>query len=185
MSWFDWLRRFAGRDNHRRSQWRQRWAEAVEAPSAAAAQDSRARLDALSSGAADDEEFEIEREMQEGLEVLVQTARELAEAGPPSIVTGHRAVGSERCHFSAPASLPDHPAQPSGTLLMTRTRLLFVGGGRAVTIPWHAISRCHRENRDIVLVRRDGRDLHRVRCNTFSDALRAAILVSYLATQRP
>jgi hypothetical protein len=180
MGWFGWLGRARARGNHRTNEWRRKWAEAIEGPTAAGAHDLRTDLEVLATGGVGDDDLEIEREMQEGLEALLHLAVEVGETGPPTIVTGHRAVGSDACHFSAPASLPDDPAQPSGTLLLTRTRLVFVGGARAVTIPWHAVGQCTHQDRDVVLVRRDRPDLHRLRCNTFSDALCATFLARQL-----
>ena len=99
--------------------------------------------------------------MLEGLESLVELGERFGSTGSPRFETGHRAVGADRCYFSAPASLPDDPAQPSGTLLLTATRAIFVGGARGVTIPWHGVGAIQRHDRDLVLVRTDRQDLHR------------------------
>ena len=64
MGWFDWLRRNGAEDSWTR-EWRTEWAAAVEHPEAAAAAALRARLDAAGP---DEERFEIEREMLEGLD---------------------------------------------------------------------------------------------------------------------
>jgi hypothetical protein len=80
--------------------------------------------------------------------------------------------------------VPDDPAQPSGTLLLTNIRAVFVGGARAVAIPWHAVGRAMPQNRDLVLIRSDREDLHRFRCNTFADAMRGACLARYLSKRR-
>ena len=181
MGWFDWWRRNGAADSWTR-QWRTEWAAAVEHPDAASAARLRARLD--EAGAPDDERFEIEREMLEGLEAVVELGAVVEAAGPPAIVTGHRAVGSDRCYFSAPVSVPDDPAQPSGTLLLTNVRALFVGGSRSVTVPWHAVGRAFPQNRDLVVVRSDRQDMHRFRCNTFGDAMRAALLARHLSKRR-
>jgi hypothetical protein len=183
MGWRRWLKGWSANENGIRRQWRETWNAAVAAPDAAGAQDLRARLDDI-AGPADNDEFEIEREMLDGLDALVELSAAIASNGPPTIATGHRAAGSDRCHFSAPASLPDDPSQPSGTLLLTSTRLVFVGGARSVTIPWHSVGECIRQDRDVLLVRVDRRDLQRVRCNTFADSLCAAFLAKHLATRR-
>jgi hypothetical protein len=81
-------------------------------------------------------------------------------------------------------SLPDDPAQPSGTLLLTNIRAIFIGGSRAVTVPWHAVGRSFPQNRDLVLIRTDREDLHRFRCNSFADALRGAFLARHLSKRR-
>jgi hypothetical protein len=180
MGWFDWWRRNGAGDAWTR-QWTKDWAAAVEQPHRAAAAALRARLEAAGP---DDERFEIEREMLEGLEAVVELGAAVAARGPETIATGHRAVGADRCYFSAPVSVPDDPAQPSGTLLLTNVRAIFVGGSRALTIPWHAVGRSFPQDRDLVLVRTDREDLHRFRCNSFADAMRAALLARHLSKRR-
>jgi hypothetical protein len=181
MRWLDWLKG-ARREpaDPRLVQWRQDWQAASAAPTLPQARALRERLGELGL---DDERHEIEREMLEGLEALVELSSAVATAGVTPIVTGHRAVGHDRCYFSAPASLPDDPAQPGGTLLLTNTRAIFVGGSRSLNVPWHSVTRCLQQDRDVVLVRGD-QDLHRLRCNSFADALRAAFLARTVAGRR-
>jgi len=181
MQWLGWLKRTKTHDDGRLRTWRKDWTAAVEQPSRSGAQALRARLIELGI---DSDDHEIEREMLEGLETLVELSEAVAGNEPPTIPTGHRAVGADRCYFSAPGSLPDDPAQPSGTLLLTSTRAIFVGGARAVTIPWHSVGACSRQDRDVLLVRVDRQDLHRVRCNSYGDALRAAFLAGHLSPRR-
>lgn len=180
MRWFGWLKRQNARDHGILQEWHKAWSAAVDAPSRAEAERLRQRLTEIGLEADD---HEIEREMLEGLESLIDVTESVGAGPPPSIVTGHRAVGSDRCYFSAPASLPDDPAQPSGTLLLTSTRAIFVGGARAVTIPWHRVAVCKRQDRDLLLIRSDRQDLYRVRCNTYGDALHAAFLVRHLSVR--
>ena len=180
MGWFDWLRRGSA-DDAWTQDWKKAWEAAVERPDAAQAAALRARLE---QAGIDDERFEIEREMLEGLDAVLELELALDGRDPETIVTGHRAVGTDRCYFSAPASLPDDPAQPAGTLLLTNVRAIFVGGSRAVTVPWHAVARVLPQNRDLVLIRADQQNLYRFRCNTFADALRAAFLARRLSKRR-
>jgi hypothetical protein len=179
MGWRDWFKRG---DDGRMREWREAWSDAVKAPDAQRAQELRARLDSLGAG---EDESEMEHEMLDGFEALVELSAAVAGNGqPPVIETGHRAVGAEQCYFSAPVSMPDDPAQPSGTLLLTKTRAIFIGGGRAVTIPWHSVGECLQQHRDVLLVRVDRQDLHRLRCNSFADTLRATFLARHLARRR-
>jgi hypothetical protein len=180
MGWFDWMRRGNGADP-RLEQWRKDWAAACLAPSAGQAEGLRDRLGEFGAG---DERYEIEQEMLEGLEAVVELSAAVSASGLRPIVTGHRVVGLDRCFFSAPASLPDDPAQPSGTFLLTEARAIFVGGSRALTVPWHSVARCLRQDRDLVLVRTSQADMHRLRCNSFADALRAAFLVGEVTNRR-
>ena len=180
MGWLGWWKRNT-HENHRVREWRATWSAAAESPTRETAADLRQRLTGLGL---DTDEFEIEREMLEGLEELVELNEAMSRSGPAAIPTGHRAVGADQCFFSAPASLPDDPSQPTGTLLLTSTRAIFVGGARAVTVPWHSVGTCMRQDRDVVLIRLDRQDLHRLRCNTFGDALRAAAVARHFMPRR-
>jgi hypothetical protein len=184
MRWFGWFRRASAPENARAREWRRVWAEAVETPDRSRAEDLRGRLQQLAADEADADALDMEREMLEGLDALVELNTTVSAQGPPTISTGHRAVGADACHLSAPASLPDDPAQPSGTLLVTSTRLIFVGGAKSVTIPWHGVSECVRHDRDLLIARADRQDVQRLRCNAFADALCATFLVRHLASRR-
>ena len=181
MGWRDWLGRRGQPHDSGDQKWREAWAAAIEAPDPAAARQLRGWLETLGI---EDDRYDVEREMLDGLEALIQLADDVRDRGPEPIATGHRAVGADRCYFSAPASLPDDPAQPAGTLLLTNARAVFIGGARAVTAPWHAVSECLRQDRDLLLIRADRPDLHRFRCNSFSDTLRAAFLARHFAKRR-
>ena len=181
MRWLGWLKGGANGGDPGVAQWRKDWEAACAAPSLEQVEALRSRL---SDFGADDDRYEIEREMLEGLEAVAELAAAVSAHGLTPISTGHRAVGRDRCFFSAPASLPDDPAQPSGTCLLTEARAVFVGGSRSLTVPWHGVSRCLRHERDLVLVRVNQQDLHRLRCNSFADALRAAFVASEVTNRR-
>lgn len=179
MSLWGWLK------GHRRSaveaprrEWHQEWAKACAAPSPARIAELSAGLSALGLP---EEEIEIEREMLAGVEHLTTVQSSLPDGILPTIETGHRIVGADRCHFSAPASMPDETAQPSGRLILTSVRAIFAGGGKATTIPWHAVADVVRQERDVILVRRDREAMYRFRCNVFADALEAGWLARRLA----
>jgi hypothetical protein len=180
---FGWLRgRGAPRLDPRIAGWRRDWAAAGAGANSDAVEALRARLDAL--GLPEDE-IEIEREMLDALRALGQL-RELTRAGGlPMVETGHRAIGADRCHFSAPASMPDADGQPSGRLLLTATRAIFLGGPGATSVPWHAVGQALHHERDLVLVRKDRDHLYRFRCNSFADALCGAFLAQQLTAARP
>jgi hypothetical protein len=179
MSFLGWLKGKRGNQgNSGRNAWHHEWLDACAAPSRDRAAELGAALTAL--GLPEDE-VEIEREMLAGLEHLADLRSSLPDGGLPTIDTGHRVVGTDRCHFSAPVSMPDEPAQPGGRLILTSARAIFVGGARATTIPWHAVSQVVHQQRDLVLVRRDREALYRFRCNVFADALEAVWLARTLA----
>jgi hypothetical protein len=177
------LRRFlnARAEARRVEDWKRAWSDAATHPDAARIAELRTRLDQLS---APDGDLEIEREMLDGLERVVEFAATVAQQGLPVLTTGHRVVGTDTCHFTAPVSMPDDAAQPSGRLLLTNVRAIFVGGARGVTVAWHAVARPLHTDRDLVLVRADG-TVHRFRCNSFDDALCAAFVARRLAGRSP
>jgi hypothetical protein len=165
-------------------EWRRAWQAACASDHA----DGDGRIASLTAslgalGLAE-EEIEIEREMLAGLEQLLDLRADVAAKGLPTLETGHRVVGTDRCHFSAPASMPDDPAQPSGRLIFTNARAIFAGGAKATTVPWHAIVGVLQQERDVILVRHDRDTFYRFRCNVFADALAAAFLAKALARRR-
>jgi hypothetical protein len=182
MGLFEWIRERRTGGDRRLREWRKAWMLASAEPTADQAQSLRARLDALGLS---EEEIEIEREMLDALDAVVELSANVADTGLPTIATGHRIVGTDICHFTAPASMPDEPSQPSGRLILTSARALFVGG-RGLTIPWHAVVQAGHTNRDLLLVRHGNASLYRFQCNTFADAMCAAFLARRLtAARRP
>ena len=181
MSWRRWLK--GRREDPALLEWRRDWATAVEAPDRQRAEGLRARL-SLSGAQQHDDDDELEREMLEGLESLLALMDEVGAHGLPTVATGHRAARDEVCHFSTPATLPDDPGLPAGTLLFTTSRAIFVGGARTMSVPWHTVSACVRQDRDLLLVRRSPGAAHRIRFNTYGDVLRAACLAGRLCTRR-
>jgi hypothetical protein len=178
-----WLKGRAGNTSGQAEtdSWRQAWRSACANPTPDRVDALRAALAAL-AGTADD--VEIEQEMLDGLADLVALRDTVARAGLPVIETGHRVVGADRCHFSATASMPDDPGQPAGRLLLTGTRAIFVGGARAISVPWHSVVEIVNHDRDLLLVQA-GRDAaHRFRCNIYGEALAAAFLARQLAPKQ-
>jgi hypothetical protein len=152
--------------------WRRAWADAASRADVSALGELEA---ALAAAGLPEEEIEVEREMLDGLIALCALRDQAERSGLPVIETGHRAAAGARCHFSAPASMPDEPAQPSGRLLLTDQRAVFAGPGSG-TVSWHAVAQVLQTDRDLVLIHR-GRDrAHRFRCNSYADALTAAYI---------
>ena len=181
MGLFEWFTSRSGASNGGLSTWHREWRDALAAPDTARADSLARALDALGLPGDD---IEIEREMLDGLRRLLDLEAAVAGAGLPAVQTGHRVIGAESCHFSAPASMPDDAAQPAGRLLLTGARAVFVGGGRTASVPWHAVIDARHADRDVVLVTRDRRGFHRFRCNTFADAMCGAFLGRRLAGAR-
>ena len=175
MTLFGWLTRRTKDGTHA---WRNQWNAAVEALDGSAVP----HLEAALHGApplADD--LEVEEEMLDGLKQLLELEEVVAISGPPIVVTSHRVVGHDTCHFSAPVSVPDDPAQPTGRLLLTSTRAVFAGGSRAPVVPWHTVRRVLRHGRDLLFVTTHGEDDGvRYRCNSFGEALCGAAIARHL-----
>ncbi len=181
MGVWGWFRQHGPEDDPRVKTWHLAWEKAAAAGDTSAVSTLRAQLEALELS---NDDAEIEREMLDGLEHIAALQAAVAAGGLPVIETGHRVVGAERCHFTAPASMPDDPAQPSGRLLLTSGRAILVGGGHGATIPWHSVTEATCSGRDLLLIRSDRETLHRFRCNSFGDAMAGLFLARRLITAR-
>lgn len=181
MGLLDWLKGRSTGGDPGLSEWRRAWAEAAIRIDEHTVSSLESRLKAL---ALPEEDIEIEQEMLEGARDLVRLRAEVDGSGLPVVDTGHRVIGGDTCHYSAPVSMPDDPAQPSGRLLLTGARAVFAGAGRTTAVPWHMVAEVVRAERDIVLIRKGREDLHRFRCNTFADALCGAFLAQRLIERR-
>lgn len=178
MKLFGW---FSNRtQNDALQRWRDAWAAAIDGPSTSDA-DLRAQLEALS---ATEPDVEVELEMLDALDALRTMQRALTNGGPPVVETHHRVIGSEACHFTAPASLPSDQAQASGRLLLTGSRAVFVGGGRTAATPLHQVQHVARLQRDVLLARADRTPLAHFRFNTYADAIVCACLADHLKPVR-
>jgi hypothetical protein len=182
MGVFRWFKRKAvGGEDPQLTTWKHAWLQACETPDPGRVLELTEKLNSL---ALPEEDIEIEREMLAGLDDLIKLRDAVGQQGLPIVQTGHRIVGREACHFSAPCSMPDEPSQPSGRLMFTSARAIFAGGATSITVPWHAVAKVLPQHRDLLLVRRDREVLYRFRCNVFGDALTAAFLARTLSSRR-
>jgi hypothetical protein len=177
MGLLGWLTKKKSSTRGKLDDWHRQWRDVCQTPSLEAVAELGEALDVLDLP---EDEMEVEREMLEGLRHLIERQAAAVDGSLPVVETGHRVVGTDRCHFSAPASMPDDPAQPSGRLILTHIRAIFAGGGKATTIPWHAVAEVLHRDRDLILLRRDRETMYRFRCNVFGDALEAAWLARTL-----
>ena len=177
MGLFGWLKRSGNGADPRIETWRRDWGRAIAAADGQAIAHLRATLDAQPPLAND---LEIEEEMLEGLERLVTLTGDLEASRLPIVETTHRVVRGDACYYSAPASMPEDPAQPSGRLLMTSTRAVFIGGPKLTAVAWHAAAQALSGERDVMLVRADGQAAYRFRCNNYADALCATAIARHL-----
>src|SRR4051812_35015599 len=175
MGLFGWLTRKSNDDGTPAG--REAWAAAVAALDTDAVDGLEAAL-RQQPPLADD--VEMEEEMLDALKQLLAVERDLAGGSLPLIETSHRVVGADRCHFSAPVSMPDDPAQPTGRLLLTSTRAVFAGGARTPAVAWHATREVLQHDRDLLFVRIGADEGYRFRCNSFVDALCGAAIARHL-----
>lgn len=172
-----WRRRADRRAAHDETQaWFAAWHQAVQTGDETALQTLE-----VQAGQRRDrgDDVEIEDEMIEGARRVFALARDIEAAGLPTLTTNHRVVGADACHFSAPASLADDPAQPSGRLLLTAARAIFIAGPKLIQIPWHSVRNAQGRERDILLSR-GAAEAIRFRCNTYGDALTGALIARHL-----
>jgi hypothetical protein len=180
MSLFGWIKRAKGREDHAREEWRKAWKAAVEGPDT---RDAELRQEFAKLVPAD-EDVEVELEMLEGLDQLRTVQRTAAGGSLPTVETHHRVIGAERCHFSAPASVPSEQGQTSGRVLVTPIKIVFVGAGRASHAAWHTVHHALRIERDVLLVRADRSPAAHFRFNTYGDAIVCAYLAEQLKGSR-
>ena len=183
MKLFGWWRGTNPRGDEKLLAWRAHWEQALSTSGAGDLDRLRAELDQLAPGVDD---VEVETEMLDAL-VCVRDLQAAAQRGQlPIVETQHRVVGTEPCHFTAPASLPDDAAQTSGRLLITPTRLLFIGGGRTQAVAWHAVHEAIRAERDVALLRGDTSTAAHFRLNTYTDAVATVFFARHFKnTRRP
>jgi len=178
MGLLDWFRRNGTAHTRAVREWHAAWETALDRLD----HEAPARLGAwLRREPAFAGDAEVEDEMLDALREALALDGDLAAARLPVIETTHRAAAGEPCHYSAPVSMPDDPAQPTGRLLLTAGRAAFAGGSRAPSIPWHAARDVLRAGRDLVIVRAGAADGLRFRCNTYGDAVRGAAIARHLA----
>jgi hypothetical protein len=180
MKLFGWWRGSPRGDEKVRA-WRAGWEQALSAPREADPERLRHELDQL---APDLEDVEVETEMLDALVSLRQLHAGAERGELPILDTQHRIVGTEPCHFTAPASLPDDPAQTSGRLLITPTRALFVGAGRTHVVAWHTVHDAVRVDRDVVLMRADKSAGAYFRLNTYGDAVATVFFARHFKDAR-
>jgi hypothetical protein len=128
MRLLDWLKgRARPLEDSRLRGWRDAWSRAAAGSEHQPSERLAAELDGF--GLPEDD-VEVEREMLDALRERDELATAVRVTGLPHLETGHRVVRGEPCHYSAPASMPEETGQPSGRLLLTSHRAIFVGARR-------------------------------------------------------
>ena len=182
MGLLDWFRRNGAGPSRAARDWHAAWDTAL----ASLDGDAPARLEAwLRREPTLATDLEVEEEMLDALREALAMAPDLAAARLPVVETSHRAAAGETCHFSAPVSMPDDPAQPTGRLLLTSARAVFAGGARTPALPWHAVREVVQTGRDVIFVtsRAGDADGQRFRCNSYAEALCGTAIARHLVRQ--
>jgi hypothetical protein len=179
MKLFGWRKGASSGNSAAVAAWRRSWAAAIDG-STADPPELRQQLEALEP----DVDLEVELEMLDALVHLREVQRTAAAGALPVVETHHRVIGADRCHFTAPASLPSGEHQANGRLLLTSARAVFVGGGRTTATPWHAVHEIARVERDVLLVGADHAPAAHFRFNTYGDAVLCVFLAGHLRRAR-
>ena len=124
------------------------------------------------------EDADRQREMIAGLRQLAEMA---AARDLPIVVTQHRVIGTDMCHFIGPASRVGG-TDSSGKLFLTSTRLVLVTGAVAAWA-WHRVTSVARMERDVVFTMSGAEPVH-VRLNTFGEALVVRQVADRLSSRR-
>lgn len=149
---------------------------------AAAASPSAAAIDRLRqeiTAAASADERERREEFIEGLDRLAALS---SNGDLPEVVTQHRVIGSDVCHFVAPVSLAGQ-SESSGKLFLTSRRIVFAGSG-VQTWPWHRVREVVRLGRELAISVAGVPDPVHIQCNCYGDAMTAVRMASGLAGRK-
>ena len=174
MKLFGWLKRKGAAGPL--ETWRTAWGQAIHGTDDGDAE-LRRQFALVTRGEPD---VELEVEMLDALDPLRAVPRILAGGSLPMVETGHRVIGQDACHFSAPATLPSDHGQAAGRVLLTASKAVFVGGGRTSVTAWHLVNEVARIERDVLLARVDSSPAAHFRFNTFADAVVCAFLARQL-----
>lgn len=125
------------------------------------------------------DELERREEFVEGLQHLL----ELSTNGAfPRVETQHRVIGTDTCHFVAPASVSGQ-SEAAGKLFLTSQRIVFASHG-VHAWPWHRVRDITRIGRALVIVVAGVEDPVQIQCNSYGEAMVAAHMARGLAGRK-
>lgn len=130
-----------------------------------------------------DEEVELEIERVHGALDLMALRTATARDGLPIVEHQHKAVGTDRCHFRASASLANDGADRTGRLFLTERRLVFVTSPM-IALSWGAIGTIEQDERDLIVTPVTRTTIYQFRCNSFSEAQCGAFIAQLLKQPR-
>ncbi|HEY8550178.1 MAG TPA: hypothetical protein VIL35_09505 [Vicinamibacterales bacterium] len=139
----------------------------------------RERLEALRREAASlgvpEEEVELELEMVEGGLAELDFREEIARTGLPVVAHQHKALGADRCHLIASATLLAGEHGRPGRLFVTEHRLVFLASPM-LAVPWNGVHRVEQSGRDVIVAATRGATF-RFRFGSFADTRKVRWLV--------
>ena len=155
------------------------WWRDAEAAATNPSAETIARLRREMSAATSPDERERREEFVEGLDRVLELS---TNGGLPSLVTQHRVIGTDLCHFVAPVSLAGQ-VESSGKLFLTSHRIVFAGHG-VQSWPWHRVRNVVRLERDLAIIVAGAADAVHIQCNCYGDALTALHMATDLAGRK-
>jgi hypothetical protein len=155
------------------------WWRDAEAAAAAPAPEIVDRLRAGLAAAAAPDDRERREEFVDGLERVLELS---ANGGLPALVTQHRVIGTDVCHFVSPASLAAQ-LESSGKLFLTSERIVFASHG-VQSWPWHRVRGAVRLGRDLAVTIAGVAEPVHIQCNCYGDAMAALHIVATLSSRK-
>ena len=131
----------------------------------------------------DRDEWELETERLTGLVEGADALKRLDTEGLPVVVSQHKAIGADTCHFTVPATLVVGGDEQPGRVFVTAERVIF-SGGRGASLRWSEVAGADVELRTLLLARAAG-SVHRIRCNTCGQARVLQVFCRRLMCARP
>jgi hypothetical protein len=156
------------------------WWHDAETASAAPSSEVIDRLRRDLSAVTSVDEKERRQEFVEGLERVLELSM---NGGLPRLVTQHRVIGTDVCHFVAPVSLAGL-TESAGKLFLTSHRIVFAGHG-VQAWPWHRVRGVVRLGRDLAITVAGAAEPLLIQCNCYADAMTAHHLANDLASRKP
>ena len=156
------------------------WWRDAEAAATAPSTETIERLRRDLPSATSPDETERRDEFVEGLDRLLELS---SNGGLPTLITQHRVIGADVCHFVAPVSLAGH-VESGGKLFLTSQRIVFAGHG-VQSWPWHRVRSMTRLGRDLALTVAGVAEPVLIQFNSYGDAMTALHTASTLTTRKP
>lgn len=155
------------------------WWRDAEAAAAAPTTDIVSRLRAGLATAVTPDDQERRVEFLEGLDRVLELS---SNGGLPALVTQHRVIGADVCHFVAPVSLAAQ-LESSGKLFLTSQRIVFASHG-VQSWPWHRVRGAVRLGRDLAITVAGVAEPVHIQCNCYGDAMAALHLIASLSRRK-